>query len=119
MAAEFRAEQAEVIGVSVDSIDSHRKWADELGGVDCPLLSDEQKSLSRLYGFLDEKEGVSLRATFILNPSAQATYIVVSHTNVGRSVEETLRVLKALRTERLCPADWRPGDATGDLGLRY
>jgi alkyl hydroperoxide reductase subunit AhpC len=119
MAAEFRAGQAEVIGVSVDSIDSHRKWADELGGVDCPLLSDEQKSLSRLYGVLDEKEGVSLRATFILNPSAQATYIVVSHTNVGRSVEETLRVLKALRTERLCPADWRPGDATGDLGLRY
>jgi hypothetical protein len=42
MAAEFRAEQAEVIGVSVDSIDSHRKWADELGGVDCPLYGDRE-----------------------------------------------------------------------------
>jgi len=39
--------------------------------------------------------------------------------NVGRSVEETLRVLKALRTERLCPSDWKPGDETGDLGLKY
>ena len=119
MAAEFRAEQAEVIGVSVDSIDSHRKWADELGGVDCPLLSDEQKSLSRLYGVLDETEGVSMRATFIINPSGTVAYVVVSHANVGRSVEETLRVLKALRTERLCPSGWKPGDSTGDLKLRY
>jgi alkyl hydroperoxide reductase subunit AhpC len=43
----------------------------------------------------------------------------VSHRNVGRSVEETLRVLKALRTERLCPSDWKTGDTTGDLGLKY
>jgi peroxiredoxin (alkyl hydroperoxide reductase subunit C) len=46
-------------------------------------------------------------------------YLVVSHVNVGRSVEETLRVLKALRTERLCPSDWKPGEPTGDLGLKY
>ncbi len=43
----------------------------------------------------------------------------MSHVNVGRSVEETLRVLKALRSERLCPADWRPGEPTGDLNLKY
>jgi alkyl hydroperoxide reductase subunit AhpC len=119
MAPQFRAEQAEVIGVSVDSIDSHRKWAEELGGVDCPLLSDEEKSVSQLYGVLDEAEGVSMRATFIINPSGIVAYVVVSHANVGRSVEETLRVLKALRTERLCPSDWKPGDPTGDLKLRY
>jgi alkyl hydroperoxide reductase subunit AhpC len=44
---------------------------------------------------------------------------VVSHVNVGRSVDETLRVLKALRSERLCPSDWQPGDFTGDLNLKY
>jgi peroxiredoxin 2/4 len=60
-APQFRVEQAEVIGVSVDSPESHRKWAEELGGVDCPLLSDEQKSVSRLYGVLDETQGVSIR----------------------------------------------------------
>jgi len=119
MATEFRGEQAEVIGVSVDSPESLRKWAEELGGVDCPLLSDEQKSVSRLYGVLDEKQGVSIRATFIINPARKLTYVVASHTNVGRSVEETLRVLKALRTERLCPADWKPGGPTGDLQHRY
>jgi peroxiredoxin (alkyl hydroperoxide reductase subunit C) len=119
MTHQFRSEQAEVIGISVDSTESHRRWAEELGGIDCPLLSDQGKTISRLYGVLDEAEGVSLRATFIINPNGSVAYVVVSHANVGRSVEETLRVLKALRTERLCPSEWRPGEPTGDLKLRY
>ena len=119
MAKEFAAENAAILGASVDSIDSHRSWAEELGGLEYPLLSDESKSLSRAYGVLDEKEGVALRATFIINPAGVISYQVVSHVNVGRSVEETLRVLKALRTERLCPSDWKPGEPTGDLGLKY
>lgn len=119
MAHEFHAEDAEILGVSVDSLESHRKWAEELGGVDYPLLSDEGKTVSRLYGVLDENEGVCMRATFIVNPTNEIAYLVVSHANVGRSVEETLRVLKALRSERLCPSDWHPGDATGDLDLKY
>ena len=116
---DFAAEDAMVWGVSVDSIDSHRSWSAELGGLDCPLLSDETTTLSRAYGVLDENAGVALRATFIINPAGIISYQVVSHVNVGRSVEETLRVLKALRTERLCPSGWKPGDATGDLALKY
>jgi len=115
----FRAEGAEILGVSVDSVESHLKWAKELGGVNYPLLSDEDKTVSRLYDVLDENEGVCLRATFIINPAGEITYFVLSHTNVGRSVDETLRVLKALRSERLCPADWHPGEPTGDLALKY
>ena len=116
---EFAAEDALVWGVSVDSLDSHRSWAEELGGLECPLLSDDRKTLSGAYGVLDLKAGVALRATFIVNPMGVICYQVVSHVNVGRSVEETLRVLKALRTERLCPSDWKPGEATGDLALKY
>jgi len=119
LAKEFAAEQAAILGVSVDSIDSHRSWAEELGGLAYPLLSDAAKTVSRAYGVLDEKEGVALRATFIINPAAVISYQVISHVNVGRSVEETLRVLKALRTERLCPSDWKPGEPTGELGLKY
>ncbi|MSP40197.1 MAG: peroxiredoxin [Deltaproteobacteria bacterium] len=119
LAKAFAAEGAMVLGVSVDAVDSHRSWAVELGGLECPLLSDEAKTVSQAYGVLDEKEGVALRATFIVNPAGMICYQVVSHVNVGRSVEETLRVLKALRTERLCPSDWKPGDATGDIGLKY
>ena len=119
MATAFAAETAIIYGASVDSTGSHRSWAEELGGLEYPLLSDERKTLSRDYGVLDEKEGVALRATFVINPEGIIYYQVVSHVNVGRSVEETLRVLKALRTERLCPSDWQPGEPTGDLGLKY
>ena len=119
MADQFSAESCAILGVSVDSIESHRSWAEELGGLNYPLLSDTEKSLSRTYDVLDEKEGVALRATFIINPGGMISYHVVSHVNVGRSVEETLRVLKALRTERLCPSDWKPGEPTGDLDLKY
>jgi alkyl hydroperoxide reductase subunit AhpC len=119
MAGAFRAEQAEVMGVSVDSPESHLKWVEELGGVDCVLLSDVERRVSRDYGVLDETENVSMRATFIINPAGRVVYVVVSHANVGRSVEETLRVLRALRTERLCPSDWKPGMPTGALELKY
>ena len=119
MAKEFAAESAAILGASVDDVESHRAWAVELGGLEYPLLSDSDRALSRAYGTLDERENVSLRATFIINPSAVISYQVASHVNVGRSVEETLRVLKALRTERLCPSDWKPGEPTGDLGLKY
>ena len=119
MAREFRSEKAEILGLSVDSLETHRAWIEELGGVNYPLLSDAEKKISRAYGVLDESQGVSLRATFIINPKGEVSYLVVSHMNVGRSVEETLRVLKALRTERLCPSDWKPGEETGDLGLKY
>jgi len=119
MAGEFGAESCSILGVSVDGIDSHRSWAKELGGLAYPLLSDEDKRICLTYGVLDEKDQVALRATFIITPAGVIAYQVVSHVNVGRSVEETLRVVKALRTERLCPSDWRPGEPTGDPGLKY
>ncbi len=119
LAGEFGSETAEILGISVDSLESHRAWAAELGGVNYPLLSDADKKISRAYGAFDERERVSLRATFIINPAGEVSYCVMSHMNVGRSVEETLRVLKALRTGKLCPAGWNPGEETGDLGLKY
>lgn len=118
-ARDFRSEEAEILGVSVDPLETHRAWVEELGGVEYPLLSDEKKQASRAYGILEEQEGVSLRATFIINPAGAVSYLVVSHMNVGRSVEETLRVLKALRTGKLCPSDWKPGQETGELVLKY
>ncbi len=119
MVREFRAEEAEILSVSVDSLETHRAWAEELGGVEYPLLSDEGRVVNRVYGVLEEKEQVSLRATFIINPDGEVSYLVVSHMNVGRSVEEILRVLRALRTGKLCPADWKPGKETGSLNLKY
>ena len=73
----------------------------------------------------EEREGVQYDLVllghfpFIIDPNGHIAYFVVSPMNVGRSVEETLRVLAALQSGRLCPADWQPGEPTLDPALRY
>lgn len=104
----FTAAGAEVLGVSVDPPDLHLRWVEELGGIDYPLLSDEAREVSRRYGVLDAPSGRAQRATFILRPGGTIEYLLVSPTNVGRSIEETLRVLRALQSGQQCPAGWQP-----------
>jgi alkyl hydroperoxide reductase subunit AhpC len=116
---EFADAGAAVAGVSIDDVESHRAWAEELGGIGFPLLADPSRDTCRAYGVLDEAEGRAFRATVIVSPAGRIAYQVVSPMNVGRSVEETLRVVRALATGRLCPADWKPGEATLDPSLRY
>lgn len=82
-------------------------------------LSDCGRDVSRAYEVLDERAQRPYRATFLVTPEGRIGWLTVSPMNVGRSVEETLRVVQALRTGRLCPADWRPGEATGGPELRY
>jgi peroxiredoxin 2/4 len=118
-AKEFRERGAEILALSVDDVASHRAWAEELGGVSFPLLSDPTRETCRAYGVLSEEDGRAFRATVVISPSGTIAYMVASPMNVGRSVEETLRVLDALQTGRLCPADWKPGEATFEPSLRY
>ena len=108
MRADFAAEKTEIIGISCDSVQTHLEWMRELGGIDYPLVADEGGALARSYGAFNERESVALRATYILDSQRQVLYSVASHANVGRSVHETLRVVRALRSGRMCPADWQP-----------
>jgi len=117
--AELEALDAAVLGISVDDVETHRAWAAELGGVAFPLLSDKSGDVCRAYGVLNDAEQRAWRATVVVSPAGKVAYQVVSPMNVGRSVEETLRVLHALATGRLCPADWQPGQPTLDPDLRY
>jgi len=94
--------------VSCDSVQTHLEWMRELGGIDFPLVADEGGKLASSYDAFDAREGVALRATFILSSKREVLYTVASQANVGRSVAETLRVVRALRSGRMCPADWKP-----------
>src|ERR1700728_1745833 len=94
---DFAKASASIVGMSVDDVESHRRWAKELGGVGYPLAADAKGEVARLYGVFDDKEQVAMRATFILNRERTITYAVASQINVGRSVTETLRVVQALR----------------------
>lgn len=113
---EFKQANAEILGVSIDSIHSHKAWIKAsrehggLGVVNYPLASDITKEVSRNYGVLIEEEGIALRGLFIIDPEGVVRYSVIHDLNVGRSVGETLRVLQALQSGGLCPIDWQPGD---------
>lgn len=115
-AAEFEALDAEILGVSVDSVHSHKAWintpkdSNGLGTLAFPLASDLTKKVAADYGVLIEEEGIALRGLYIIDPEGELKYQVVNHNDVGRSVEETLRVLQALQSGGLCPMNWKPGD---------
>lgn len=108
---DFKKEGAEVLGVSVDSEHSHKAWINSsLGKINYPLASDMTKKVAEDYGVLLEDEGITLRGLFIIDPEGIVKYSVIHDNNVGRSVDETLRVLKALKTGGLCPANWDEGE---------
>ncbi|MBB6633654.1 peroxiredoxin [Cohnella thailandensis] len=115
-AARFQELNADILGVSVDSVHSHKAWINTartdngVGKLNFPLASDITKNTARDYGVLIEEEGVALRGLFIVDPEGEIKYQVVNHNDVGRSVEETFRVLQALQSGGLCPINWKPGD---------
>lgn len=107
---DFKAENAEVIGVSIDSVHSHKRWIkDDLGNLGYPLVGDVTKRISRDYGVLLEDKGFATRGTFIIDPEGRIQYMGIHNTDVGRDTSEILRVLSALKTGELCGAGWKKG----------
>jgi peroxiredoxin 2/4 len=80
-----------------------------IAGLRYPLASDITKAVSAAYGVLVEYEGVALRGLFVVDPAGILQYAVVQNLNIGRSVDETLRVLEALQIGGLCADDWQTG----------
>ncbi|MCR4314399.1 MAG: peroxiredoxin [Candidatus Uhrbacteria bacterium] len=109
---EFKALDADVLGGSTDSVHSHKAWLKELGDLNFPLFSDITRDMSWDYGVLLHDQGIALRGTFIIDPEGILRYALYHDLGVGRSVDETLRVLKALQTGELCPIGWNEGDKT-------
>ncbi|KAK0450587.1 peroxiredoxin [Desarmillaria tabescens] len=121
--AEFKALDTKVLGVSTDSQHSHFAWANQPrkeGGLGpdlkLPLIADRNMSISRDYGVLLEDEGIALRGLFIIDPKGILRQITVNDLPVGRSVDETIRLIKAFQfTDKhgeVCPANWHEGDKT-------
>ncbi len=112
----FKELGAEVVGASTDSKWSHLAWIKrgDLGDLKFPLLADFNKATARNYGILQDEAGVALRGLFIIDPNGILQYQVVHNLDVGRSVDETIRVLEALQTGSLCPLGWKPGEKTID-----
>jgi len=121
-ADEIRSTGAEVIGISCDSVNTHlayvktEKAAGGLGPVNIPLVADKNLAISRAYGVLKEDDGISFRGLFIIDGEGKIRQITVNDLPVGRSVDETIRLLQAFtftdKHGEVCPANWRPGKKT-------
>ncbi len=106
----FKEAGAVVLGASIDSVHSHKRWIkDDLGDLGYPLLGDVTKRLSRDYGVLMEDKGIATRGTFIIDPEGIIQYMGIHNLNVGRDAAEVLRVLSGLKSGELCGAGWKPG----------
>ena len=116
---EFKKLGAEVLGASVDSKYSHLAWTEKrreeggIKGLAYPLLEDLGKELAEEYGVLAEDGKVALRGLFLIDPDGVVQHATINNLGVGRSVDETLRLLQAFQFVRengeVCPADWKPG----------
>ncbi|MCX8108626.1 MAG: peroxiredoxin [Verrucomicrobiae bacterium] len=116
----FKQLGAEVIGISTDTKYTHLAWVDAeklLKTLRFPLGADRTGQVSRLFGVYDEKTGLALRGTFIINPDGLLVSSEVNFYNVGRNAEELLRKLEAnvylmAHPDEACPAKWRKGSKT-------
>ena len=120
--AEFEKRGVKVLACSVDSVMSHAAWLKTpraKGGIEdvvYPIVADLTKSIARDYGVLIEEEGMSLRGSFLIDKDFIVRMEQVYDKPLGRSVEETLRVIDAWlffeKNGEVCPANWKPGDET-------
>jgi peroxiredoxin 2/4 len=120
-AAEFQQRGVKMIAISVDSIHSHLAWVQNLDQIlkvrlPFPIIADSTRKVSELYGMIHPGESatVTVRALFALDPKGTVRAIIYYPLNVGRNVDEALRLIDALQTADsksvACPVNWKPGD---------
>jgi alkyl hydroperoxide reductase subunit AhpC len=128
--SEFAARGAKIIGLSVDPVDSHGKWAQDIQDVsghkvNYPIIADTELKVAKLYDMLpadagDSYEGRSpalnapVRTVFIIGPDKRIKLTLAYPMTTGRNFAEILRALDALQLtaqhQVATPADWQPGD---------
>ncbi len=118
---EFEALNTQLVGVSIDSIYSHIAWVRDIEQhtgleVKFPVVADLDQRVARLYGMVHEPtaDTATVRAVFIIDPKQRVRTVLYYPMQLGRSIDELLRVVQGLQTVDAngvsCPADWKPGD---------
>ncbi len=119
---EFQNRGVKIIGSSVDSNYSHIAWVRNIEEkfdvkIPFPVIADLDQRVARLYGMIHEPSAVTaaVRCVFFIDPQMRLRAMIYYPLNVGRNLDEILRVVDALQTADMhsvaCPANWKPGDA--------
>lgn len=122
---EFSSRNAELLSISTDTVFVHKAWHDEsaaIKDVTFPMVADPKKIWCETFGTLNAEDGLSFRATFIIDPDGVLKVMELHDNSIGRSIKEILRKLKAAQFTRehgdqVCPASWEEGDATLKPGM--
>lgn len=117
---EFKSRNVELVAISIDSHFSHLAWLNMpkskggIQGVKYPIVSDIIKSISADYDVLVDGAGIAYRGLFLIDKNFVVRYQVVNDLPLGRSVDETLRMIDALqyyeKCGEVCPANWHKGE---------
>jgi alkyl hydroperoxide reductase subunit AhpC len=118
---EFAKRNTKLIGVSVDSVDSHRGWSEDIAetqgtGLNYPLVGDEDRTVASLYGMIHPKAiaTATVRTVFVIGPDKQVKLTLTYPASIGRNVDEIIRVLDALQLSAehpvSTPVNWKQGD---------
>lgn len=98
---DFKDNGCEILGISCDSVYSHRTWIKEsLGKINFSLASDMTKKVSSDYNVLIEEEGVPLRSLFIIDPEGVIRYSVIYDINFSLNTLDALNALKSLKSPK-------------------
>ena len=118
---DFAKRGVKLIGVSVDPVASHRRWSDDIAetqgtALNYPLVGDEDHAVADLYGMIHPNaiETATVRTVFVVGPDKKVKLTLTYPANVGRNVDEILRVIDALQLSSehavSTPVNWRDGD---------
>ncbi len=122
---EIKKLNAEIISVSVDTAFAHKAWHDNspaIKKIKFPMLADPARRVTKSYWTLIENEGISLRATYIINPEGMIKAFEFHDNSIGRNIQEIIRKLQAAQyvnghEGEVCPMNWKPGEKTLKPGL--
>ncbi len=118
---EFEKRNTRAIGLSVDPIDSHGRWSDDIEATQgvrprFPIIGDAERSIAGLYGMIHPKasDTTTVRSVFIIDPAKKIRVILTYPASTGRNFDEILRILDSLQlTDRYkvaTPVNWKNGD---------
>lgn len=117
----FAERKVKAIAVSVDGVESHKKWINDIDEtqkvrVDFPIIADEDRKVAELYDMIHPNANTTLtvRSLFIIDPEKKIRLIITYPASTGRNFQEVLRVIDSLQlTDKYklaTPADWKSGE---------
>ena len=112
-ADEFEKAGIQPILISTDSAFCHLAWQKEIGECPYPWIADTNHEVSSAYGILKDEQGITFRATILIDPKGIVQSVQVNNLPVGRNVDEILRTALAFQEAakgKLVPCNWKPGD---------